>query len=135
MHCALLLFPASGPLLILALVPVPDTPPFFLLFWTRPPARLPRRANPLSSPLFPPPLAYAGSAPWSTLSPQREPTVYPIHDVSTFGALRPIFVRHYKIPLVLALLLHSHSLELEVELRDPVIIVELGSSVRGDCVI
>ena len=83
-------------------------PPFFLLLGTRPSARLPRRANPLSSPLFPPPLAYAGSAPWSTLSPQREPAVYPIHAVSTSGALRPISVRHYKMPWVLALLLHPY---------------------------
>ena len=55
-HCAFLLFLASGPLLILALVPVPDPPPFFLLLGTRPPASLPRRANPLS-PLFIPPFA------------------------------------------------------------------------------
>ena len=107
-HCAQLLFLASGPLLILALVSVPN-PPFFLLLGTWPPARLPRRANPLCSPLFPPPpLAYAGSAPWPTLSPQREPAVYSIHAGSTSSVLRPISVRHYKMPLVLALLLHPH---------------------------
>ena len=81
-------------------------PPFFLLLGTRPPARLPHRANPLSSPLSPPPLACAGSTPWPVVSPQREPVVYPIHAISTFGALRPIYVRHYKMPLVLPLLLH-----------------------------
>jgi len=113
-------------------------PPFpapFLLLGTRPPhAFLVERTLLLSSP-YPPSAARAGSAPWPTLSPQHEPSVYPIHAVSTFGALRPTSVHHYKIPMDLALLLHPHPLESEAELRDPVIIVELGSSVRGDCVI
>ena len=85
------------------------TGPPSLLLGTRSPARLPCRVNTLSSLLVPPPLTCAGSAPWPTLSPQREPAVYPIHIVSTSGALRPISVRHYKMPLVLALLLHPHS--------------------------
>ena len=74
------------------------------------------------SPLFPPPLTYAGSAPWPTLSPQCEPAVSPIHVISTFSALHPTSIRHYKMPLVLALFLCPHPLESEAELRDPVVI-------------
>ena len=55
--------------------------------------------------------------------------MYPIRIVPTSGALRPTFVRHYKMLLVLALLLHPHPLEPDAELRDTVVIVELGSSV------
>ena len=91
-------------------------PPFFLLLGTRPPACLRRRVNPLSSPLLPPPLTCAGSTPWPTVSPRCEPVVYPIHAISTSGALRPMSVRHYKMPLVLALLLHSHPLESNIEI-------------------
>ena len=54
-------------------------------------------------------LACAGSTPCPTLSPQREPSVYPIYAASTSGVLRATPVHHYKIPLVLALLLHPHS--------------------------
>ena len=61
--------------------------------------------------------------------------MYPIHALSTSGVLRSTFVRHYKMPLVLALLLHSHPLESDAKLRDPVDIVELGSLVRGKGVI
>ena len=43
------------------------------------------------------------------LSPQHAPSVYPIPAASTSGVLRPNSVRLYKIPLVLALLLHPHS--------------------------
>ena len=60
-HCALLLFLASSRLSTLTPRPSYRTPlpsPFLLLLVTRPPARLPRRADALSSPLFPPlPLA------------------------------------------------------------------------------
>jgi len=55
------------------------------------------------------PLTCAGSAPCPPLSPQHELPMYPIHAISTFGVLCPTSVRHYKIPLVLALVLHSHS--------------------------
>ena len=99
------LFPASGPLLILALVPVPDPLPSFF-FWghSRPHASLVERT--LSPLLYSPP-ACTGSVPWPTLSPQHEPIVYPIHAVSTSGALLLISIRHYKMPLVLALR-HPH---------------------------
>jgi len=106
-HCAQLLFLASGLLLILALVPLPDPPSFSFWGHGRSHASLVERT--LSALLYSPlPLAYAGSAPWPTLSPQREPTVDYVHAVSTSIVLRPIFVRRYKMPLVLALLLHPH---------------------------
>ena len=47
--------------------------------------------------------------------------VFPFHAASTFGMLRPTFVRHYKMPLAFALL-HPHPLESKAELRDPVVI-------------
>ena len=86
---------------------------------TRPPSLLssfgdmaartpPSSSEPSLLSFIPPPLACAGSTPWPAVSPQREPVVYPIHAISTFGALRPIYIRHYKMPLVLPLLLHPH---------------------------
>ena len=48
--------------------------------------------------------------------------VFPFHAASTFGMLRPTFVRHYKMPLAFALLRHPHPLESEAQLRDPVVI-------------
>ena len=44
-----------------------------------------------------------------TLSPQHAPSVYPIPAASASGVLLPTSVRLYKLPLVLALLLHLHS--------------------------
>jgi len=69
------------------------------------------------------------------IPPQHDSSVYRIHAFSASGVLRPTSVRHYKIPLVLGLLLHPHPLEPNVQLRGPVVIVELGSSVSGDGVI
>ena len=63
------------------------------------------------------------------IPPQHDSSVYPIHAVSTSRVLRPTSVRHYKMPLVLAFLLHPHPLEPDTELQDPVVIVELGSLV------
>ena len=75
------------------------------------------------------PLACAGSAPCPCLSPRHDPSVYSIHAASTSNVLRPTSICLYKIPLVLALLLHSILPASREELRDPVDIVKLGSSV------
>ena len=61
----------------------------------------------------PSPLAYllpahVGSTPCLALSPQHDPSVYPIHVASTSSVLHPTSVHHYKMPLVLSLLLHPH---------------------------
>ena len=103
-----LLFPSSGLLLILALVPVPDPPSLLSSFGDKAARTSPSSSEPSLLSFIPPPLACVGSTPWPVVSPQREPVVYPIHAISTFGALRPIYVRHYKMPLVLPLLLHPH---------------------------
>ena len=92
-----------------ALILVPDPLPPFASFGDTV-AHTPSSSSespPLS--LILPPLAHAGSAPWPTSLTQHEPSVSLIHVVSTSGALRPISVHHYKMPLVLALLLHPHS--------------------------
>ena len=133
MHYAFLLFPASG--WLLTLIPHPS-------YWTPTPSLLssfgdtaartpPSSSAPSYLPSFiSPPLAHIGSAPWSTLVPQHDPSVYSIHAVSTSGVLRPTSVRRYKMPLVLALLLlhpiPSHSEQsYEIQLS----LMELGSSV------
>ena len=111
-HCAFFLFPASGRLSTLTPRPsyrTPYSPSLLSSFGdmvTHTPSP-PSESPPLS--LILPLLARAGSAPWLTLSPQREPSVYPIHAVSTSSVLCPTSVRHYKMPLVLALLLHPHT--------------------------
>jgi len=103
--------PASGRLSTLTPRPSYRTPLpslFLLLLVTRPPARLPRRADLLYSHLFP--IRSRGKRTMSpTLSSQRAPSVYPIPAASTSDVLHPNSVRLYKIPLVLALLLHPHS--------------------------
>ena len=66
---------------------------------------------------------------FSILSPQHAPSVYSILAASTSDVLFPLSICFYKIPLVLALLLHPHSLKPDTELQDPDGIVELGSSV------
>jgi len=95
------LVPRTGP-------PLPSL--FLLLLVTRPPARLPHRVDlPLFSPLFFPCRSHRKRTVSPTLSPQHAPSMYPIPAASTSGVLRPNSVRLYKIPLVLALLLHPHS--------------------------
>ena len=116
--CALCAFPFPG--VRSALYPAPSFPvldppsfplpsPFFLLLVTRPPARLPHRADPLSSPLFPLSRSRRKRTMSPSLSPQHAPSMCPIPTASASGVLRPTSVRLYKIPLVLALLLHPHS--------------------------
>jgi len=84
-------------------------PPFFFCEHGRPHACLVERTpSPLLSFIFSP-TARVGSAPCSTLSLQYEPPVYPILAGSPSGVLRPTSIRHYKIPFVLALLLHPQS--------------------------
>ena len=53
----------------------------------------------------------------------------PIYAASTSGVLRHTSIRLYKMPLVLALLLHPILIAFEVELRNPVDVVKLGSLV------
>ena len=105
--------PASGRLSTLTPHPsyrTPPSSPFFLLLVTHPPSRGPRRVDlPLFSPLFFPYRSHRKRTVSPTLSPQHAPSVYPIPAASTSGVLRPNSVCLYKIPLVLALLLHPHS--------------------------
>ena len=100
--------PTSGRLSTLSPCPSYRTPlPLSLFSWKhgRPHACLVER-TPSPLPYLLP--ARAGSTPWPCLSPHHEPSVYPIHTTSTSSVLRPTSIRHYKIPLVLALLLHPH---------------------------
>ena len=101
MHCVFPLFLASYRLLILALVPILD-PLLFSSFGDMATTRLPRRANPLSSPF---------SSLHSSSCRER-----------TMADALPTFVHHYKMPLAFALLRHPHPLESEAQLRDPVVI-------------
>ena len=102
--------------------PRPHTRPHFPLpsffFWGHGhPHAFPAERIPSPLPYPPSARVCTRSAPWPTLSPQREPTVYSIHVVSTSSALRPISVRHYKMPLVLALLLHPHPSRIQSRAR------------------
>ena len=114
---------------------VPNTPSLsFLSSFGDPTARTPSssRAPSYLLSFISHPLACAGSTSWPCLSPQHEPSVFPIHITSTSGVLRPTSIHHYKIPLVLVLLLHpipSHS-EQSYEIQSS--LVELGSSVWGE---
>ena len=88
--------PCTGPLFPL--------PSFFFCEHGRPHASLVEHTSYLLS-FISHPLTCAGRAPWLCLPPPHEPSVHPIHAASPFGVLRSTSVRHYKIPLVLALLL------------------------------
>ena len=82
----------------LSLVPDPPVSPSLSLLSslvTQSPARLPRRADPLSSPLFPPP----------SLTQEAQHVQSCLHS----GVLLLTSILHYKIPLDLALLLRPHS--------------------------
>ena len=105
--------PASGRLSTLTPRPSYRTPlplhPFFFCEHGRPHACLVERTRPPLLSFISPFTARVGSAPCPSLSSQHEPSVYPIHSASTASDLHSTSVRHYKIPLVLALLLHPHS--------------------------
>ena len=127
-------FSTSYLLSIFALIPVPVPPFLFSSFGdtaTRTPS-LSSDSPPLS--LILPQLKQG--APYGRLYPH---SVNGLCLPSTSSPLlvhcTPTSVRHYKMPLVLALLLHSHPLKFEAELRDPVVIRRTRSSVRGDGVI
>ena len=84
--------------------------------------------------LFPPSTqARAGSAPWLTLSPPRDSPMFPFHSASTsWRAARPPLFATIRC---LALPLHPHppsNLKQSYKIQS---FVELGLSVRGDCVI
>ena len=91
-------FPAPCRLSTLALAPVPD--PSFFFFWGTAARMPPRQANP--SPLLFPPSTQARtrSAPWSTLSPPRDPPVFFFHVASTsrlLGCARVSYI--YSTPM------------------------------------
>ena len=66
---------------------------------------------------------------FSILSPQHAPSVYPIPAATASGVLRPISVRLYKYPWSLLFFFIPIPLAFRVKLRNPIAIVELGSSV------
>ena len=107
--------PASGRLSTLTPRPSYRTPPFpfsFLYSFGDMTARTPASSSgpdPLSSPYFPLRRSHRKRTMSPTLSPQHAPFVYSIPAASASGVLRPTSVHCYKIPLVLALLLHPHS--------------------------
>ena len=124
--------PASGRLSTLTPRPSYRTPLpslFLLLLVTRPPARLPRRANPLSSPLFPTlPLAQEAHHVRAYLHsmnrlciPSTPPPLPVICAPPPFATIRyPWSLLFFFIPILLAY---------GAELRNPVDLVKLGSSV------
>jgi len=93
------------------------TPPislsFLLLLVTRPPARLPCRADPLSSPLFPPPSLTQGAQ--------------HVQSYLHSGVLLPTSILHYKYPWSLFFFFIPIPLAFSAELRNPVDSVKLGS--------
>ena len=113
--CALCVapFPASGRLPTLAPRPRTGPPAISLSFpssFGDTTARTPASSSGPPSTLlyFPLRRSRRKHAMFLTLSPQHAPSMYPIPAASTSGVLLPT-VRLYKIPLVLALLLHPHS--------------------------